>query len=121
MVVLGIALAGAVGAPARYLVDRAVLERTGAGLPAGTLLINVVGSFLLGVLTGLALYHAFPSMPRTILGTGFCGAFTTFSTFAYEVVRLAEQGRRGAAVRTLLAGVVLPTLAAALGLALAAL
>ncbi|MDQ1475441.1 MAG: fluoride exporter [Actinomycetota bacterium] len=120
MLVLGIALAGAVGAPARYFVDRAVLGRMRTGLPTGTLLINVIGSFILGVLTGLALYHAFPSTPKTILGTGFCGAFTTFSTFAYEVVRLAEQGRRGAAVRTLVAGVVLPTLAAAFGLALAA-
>jgi CrcB protein len=121
MLIIGIALAGAVGAPARYFVDRAVLGRMRTGLPTGTLLINVIGSFILGVLTGLALYHAFPSTPKTILGTGFCGAFTTFSTFAYEVVRLAEQGRRGAAVRTLVAGVVLPTLAAAFGLALAAL
>ena len=82
MLVLGIALAGAVGAPARYLVDGVVLDRTECGLPAGTFVVNVSGSFLLGVLTGLALYHAFPSTPKTILGTGFCGAYTTFSTFS---------------------------------------
>ena len=121
MLVLGIALAGAVGAPARYLVDGVVLDRTECGLPAGTFVVNVSGSFLLGVLTGLALYHAFPSTPKTILGAGFCGAYTTFSTFTYEIVRLAEQGARRSALRVLLASLVGPALAAALGLALAAL
>jgi fluoride exporter len=121
MLVLGIALAGAVGAPARYLVDGVVLDRTECGLPAGTFVVNVSGSFLLGVLTGLALYHAFPSTPKAILGTGFCGAYTTFSTFTYEIVRLAEQGARRSALRVLLASLVGPALAAALGLALAAL
>jgi CrcB protein len=120
MLVLGIALAGAVGAPARYLVDGVVLDRTECGLPAGTFVVNVSGSFLFGVLTGLALYHAFPSTPKTILGTGFCGAYTTFSTFTYEVVRLAEHGARRSALRVLLASLVGPALAAALGLALAA-
>jgi len=121
MLVLGIALAGAVGAPARYLVDGVVLDGTGDGMPAGTFVVNVSGSFLLGVLTGLALYHAFPSTPKTILGAGFCGAYTTFSTFTYEIVRLAEQGARRSALRVLLASLVGPALAAALGLALAAL
>ncbi|HEV7525061.1 MAG TPA: fluoride efflux transporter CrcB [Acidimicrobiia bacterium] len=121
MLLLGIALAGAIGAPARYLVDGLVIDRTEGGLPLGTLLVNISGSFVLGVLTGLALYHAFPSTPKTILGTGFCGAYTTFSTFTYEVVRLAEQGMTRAAARVLGASLVLPALAAALGLALAAL
>ena len=121
MLVLGIALAGAVGAPARYLVDGIVLDRTEGGLPVATFVINVSGSFVLGVLTGLALYHAFPSTPKTILGTGFCGAYTTFSTFTYEIVRLAEQGARRSALRVLFASLVVPSLAAALGLALAAL
>ena len=92
MLVLGIALAGAVGAPARYLVDGVVLDRTECGLPAGTFVVNVSGSFLLGVLTGLALYHAFPSTPKTILGTGFCGAYTTFSTFEFETHALFDDG-----------------------------
>jgi CrcB protein len=121
MLVLGIALAGAIGAPTRYLVDGVVLDRTDGGLPAGTFLINVSGSFLLGLLTGLVLYHTFPATPKTILGTGFCGAYTTFSSFAYEVVHLAEEGRSGAALRVVVASFVVPALAAALGLALAAL
>jgi CrcB protein len=121
MLVLGIALAGAVGAPARYFVDGIVIDRTDGGLPLGTFVINVSGSFLLGVIVGLAMYHAFPSTPATILGTGFCGAYTTFSTFAYEVVHLAEKGERRSALRVLVASLVVPALAAALGLALAAL
>ena len=121
LLLLGIAIAGALGALARYKVDAAVVRVAPSGLPAATLAINVSGSFVLGFITGLALYHGFPSTPKTILGTGFCGAFTTFSTFAYEVVVLAEQRNRRAAGLTVALSVVVPTLAAALGLALASL
>ncbi len=119
-VLLGVALAGAVGAPARFVLEAWVQRRTAGRWPIGTLTINVTGSLLLGFLTGLALYHALPSTPKTILGTGFCGAYTTFSTFAYETVRLAEAGEGRGAARNLIASLVLPPLAAALGLALAA-
>jgi len=121
MLIVGLFLAGAMGAPTRYLVDGLVLERTGTELPWGTLVINVTGSLLLGFLTGLALYHAFPTAPKTVLGTGFCGAYTTFSTFTYETIRLAEEREMGAAARVLVASLVLPALAAAFGLALAGL
>ena len=121
MLLVGVAIAGAIGALARYLVDAFVIRRAANGLPAATLAINISGSFALGLLTGLVLYHAMPAAPRTILGTGFCGAFTTFSTFAYEVVVLAEQRNRRAAGLTVALSVVVPTLAAALGLALASL
>jgi CrcB protein len=121
MLVLGLVVAGVVGAPTRYLLDGLVLDRSDSGLPVGTLFVNVTGSLLLGVLTGLALYHAFPSTPKTILGTGFCGAYTTFSTFAYETIRLAEERELAAALRVLLSSLVAPALAAALGLALTAL
>jgi len=121
MLILGIALAGAIGAPARYLLDGYVQARAGDGIPLGTLVINVTGSLVLGFLTGLALYHAFPATPKTVLGTGFCGAYTTFSTFTYETVRLAEEREMSAACKYVLASIILPALAAAAGLALAAL
>jgi CrcB protein len=121
MLLAGIAVAGAIGAVARYLVDGFVIRRAVRGLPAATLAINISGSFVLGVLTGLALYHALPSTPKIILGTGFCGAYTTFSTFAYEVVRLAEEREHRAAILTLSLSVVVPALVAGLGLAFASL
>ena len=121
MLILGIALAGAVGAPARYLVDGYLLRRNRTAFPVGTLVVNVSGSLVLGFLTGLALYHAFPATPKTVLGTGFCGAYTTFSTFAYETVRLVEERRYTIARAYLVAGLLLPALAAAAGMALAAL
>jgi fluoride exporter len=121
MLIAGVALAGALGALARYLVDVAVIRRDALGLPVATLAINVTGSFVLGVLTGLVLYHALPATPKTVLGTGFCGAYTTFSTFAYEVVHLAEQRKAREASATLALSLVLPALLAALGLALASL
>jgi len=121
MLLAGIAVAGAVGASARYWVDAFVIRRAIRGLPVATLAINISGSFVLGVLTGLALYHALASTPKIILGTGFCGAYTTFSTFAYEVVRLSDDGERREATLLLAFSIVVPALAAALGLALASL
>jgi CrcB protein len=119
MLVAGIAVAGALGAPVRYLVDGLVQGRRAGVFPLGTFAVNVTGSFVLGVLSGLVLYHAFPTDSRVVLGTGFCGAYTTFSTFAYETVRLAEERTFGAAVQNALSHVAVPALAAAAGLALA--
>lgn len=84
--------AGAVGAAVRYLAGGFVGDRTEGVFPWGTFLINVTGSLLLGLLTGLALYHAFPKAPKVVLGTGFCGAYTTSSTFTFETVRLLDEG-----------------------------
>jgi len=83
--------------------------------------INASGSLVLGVLTGLGLYHAFPKVPKVILGTGFCGAYTTFSTFTYETVELLEEGALNEAARNAFGTLIVGAGAAALGLALAAL
>jgi CrcB protein len=113
--------AAAVGAPLRYLVDGAVGDRTEGVFPWGTFVVNVTGSLLFGFVTGLALYHAFPATPKVVLGTGFCGAYTTFSTFTFETVRLVEEGAPGEAFRNALGTLVAGALAAGAGLALAAL
>jgi len=119
MFLLAIAVAGAIGAPARYLVDGFVQARSDRATPLGTLIVNVSGSFILGLITGFALSHAFRGVPRATLAIGFCGAYTTFSTFAYESVRLLETGERGAAAQNVVLSLLVPTLAAAAGLALA--
>jgi CrcB protein len=112
--------AGAIGAPLRYVVDGFVSERTEGVFPWGTLVINVSGSLVLGFLTGLALYHSFPQTPKVVLGTGFCGAYTTFSTFSFETVRLLEEGSVNEALRNALGSLVTCSIAAALGMTLAA-
>lgn len=121
MLVAGIALAGAVGAPTRFLVDRYVSERVQARFPLGTLIVNVSGSFLLGVVVGLSLYHAFPRTPALVLGTGFCGAYTTFSTFTFETLALLEARAIDAALKNVALSMIVPALAAGAGLALASL
>lgn len=88
MVLLGAAL----GAPARYLVDRWVQGRHDSVFPWGTLAVNVAGSLLLGLVLGLAAGGVLPAWVVPAVGTGFCGALTTYSTFGYETVRLARDG-----------------------------
>jgi CrcB protein len=114
---LAIASGGFVGAPTRYLLDRAVNLRTDSELPWGTFLINVTGSLLLGLLTGLVLTHHLGSVPKALVGTGFCGAYTTFSTFTYETLRLVEEGELRQAALNVAASVVIGLAAATAGVA----
>ncbi|HET9442432.1 MAG TPA: fluoride efflux transporter CrcB [Acidimicrobiales bacterium] len=111
-------VAAAVGAPARYLLDGWVQGRTGGAFPWGTFTVNVTGCLALGVLTGLGLHHGLGPTPRAVLGSGGLGAYTTFSTFAFETVRLAEEGAVDTAVRNAAAGLLAGLAAAAAGLAL---
>ncbi|MEV1332176.1 fluoride efflux transporter CrcB [Micromonospora costi] len=115
MTVLLVALGAAVGAPLRYLTDRAVQARFGAAFPWGTLTVNVAGSLVLGAVVGL------PAGPAvtTLVGTGFCGALTTWSTLSYETLRLAREGGRLPALLNVLGSVAAGLAAAAAGYALA--
>jgi CrcB protein len=85
---------GMVGAPLRYLTDRAVQARHDTVFPWGTFCANVAGCLVLGVVTGAVVAGAASSEIHLLLGTGLCGALTTYSTFSYETLRLAEQGAR---------------------------
>jgi len=77
---------GAIGAPARYFTNRVVQTKRDSVFPLGTLIVNVVGSFVLGVIVGA---HASPTV-MAVAGTGLCGALTTYSTFGYETHRLLQ-------------------------------
>lgn len=88
-----VALGGAVGAIGRYLVSTWAVDRWGTTFPYGTLIVNVGGSLLLGLVAGLAARgDGVSENVRLLVGVGFCGAFTTFSTFAVETVAMAERG-----------------------------
>lgn len=94
MTVLYIALGAAVGAPLRYLTDVVIQRRHDSVFPWGTLAVNVVGSFLFGVIAALARDGELSAAAVPGLGVGFCGALTTYSTFAYETLRLIDGGAR---------------------------
>jgi CrcB protein len=112
-----IAVGGAAGAVARYLVDGWVLDRTGAGFPYGTLVVNASGSFLLGFLAALTIDRAvLPAEIRGPVLIGFLGAYTTFSTLMLESWRLLEAGQDGAALANLAGSVLLGMVAIAGGL-----
>ncbi len=115
---LAVAAGGLVGAPSRYLLDRAISGRTEPGRPWGTFVINVSGSLLLGLLTGLTMTGHLSEIGKALLGTGFCGAYTTFSTFSFETVRLVEDGRVFDAAGNVVISVALGLSAAAAGLAI---
>lgn len=112
--------ASVVGAVLRYVVDAAVDARRPSAFPLGTFVINVTGSFVLGIVTGLAAAGALTEGARLVLGTGLCGGFTTFSTYVFESVRLAEDGRVRDAITNVVGSVVAGGAAAAVGLALTA-
>ncbi|MFH8932154.1 fluoride efflux transporter FluC [Streptomyces pristinaespiralis] len=111
LVIVGAAL----GAPLRYLTDRAVQVRHDSVFPWGTFVVNAAGSLLLGAVAGAAV----SSPAYMLLGTGLCGALTTYSTFSYETLRLAERGWRFLAVANMGASVLVGLGSVFLGLELA--
>ena len=113
----GLARAGGVGAVTRFAVDGVAHERWG-GDPYGVLAVNVSGSLLLGLVVGLVLFTGAPGELRLVAGTRFCGGCTTFSTTSVDTVRLAAQGRVGAALAYAVGTLVLTLLAGGAGLLL---
>jgi CrcB protein len=86
-----VVLGASVGAPARYLTDRWLQSTHGTGFPWGTFTVNIVASFVLGLITGLAASATVSPAVAVLVGTGFCGALSTWSTLGYETGRLAEE------------------------------
>ena len=120
MTVLMVLLGGAIGAPLRYLADLFVQSRHDSVFPWGTFSVNVVGSLALGVTAAAVVGPGSPPWVLALVGTGICGALTTFSTFGYETVRLLEEGSVSAAAANAIASVVVGLGACAGGFALAA-
>ena len=93
-----VAIGSALGGVARFVLGGFIQQRVGPSFPTGTLVINITGSFLLGVLMRYTLQSEMVSPEvRTMLTTGFCGGYTTFSTFTYETAKLVEDGEYGRA------------------------
>ena len=114
-----IAAGGALGALGRHWVSGAALRVMGPGFPWGTLTVNVVGSFVMGVFIAVLAAHATSQALRAFLTVGLLGAFTTFSTFSLDIVFLAERKEFGAALTYGAASVTLSIGALLAGLALA--
>ena len=115
-----VVLGAMVGAPLRYLTDRAVQARHDSVFPWGTFGVNVAGSFVLGFLYAAGRAHGLSPQVLALAGTGFCGALTTYSTFGYETVRLIEDGSRFYAVANVVASIVAGLGSAFCGAAMAA-
>lgn len=107
MTALAVAVGGGIGAWCRYALGGAIAERHQRLFPVETLVINVLGSLLLGAVVGLASSGHLSNQAVTWAGTGFCGAFTTFSTFTFETLRLIEDGAWRAAFMNLVASATL--------------
>ena len=114
---LWVGLGGFLGANARYLLGLWVATRLGTTFPYGTFVINVTGSFVLGLIMGLLDAHILAPAVRLSLAIGFVGAYTTFSTFTYETLRLIEDGSLLLASLNVVGSVVVGLLAAVAGLA----
>ena len=114
MILLLIAIGGAAGSLLRYLLGGAVQQLSGRGFPVGTLAVNVLGCFIIGILARVFLNMQASAEWRALLIVGFCGGFTTFSTFSYETIGLIEGGEYARGLAYISLSVIL-CLAATLG------
>ncbi|MCU4298372.1 fluoride efflux transporter CrcB [Brevibacterium permense] len=116
LVFIALASAGGLGASSRMLIDGLIKSRVSTALPWGTIIINVSGSLVLGLLTGLAGANLLPEAWHLVLGTGFLGGYTTFSTASFETVRLLQERRWAAGLVNGFGTLVLATTSAAIGM-----
>ena len=112
-------IGGAIGSGARFLTGRAMLSLLGPALPWGTLAVNLVGGFLMGILAGLLARTGGSEQWRVLIGVGVLGGFTTFSAFSLEVVTMVERGAAATALGYALVSVAGAVLALFAGLAIA--
>lgn len=118
---VAVLLGGAVGAPLRYVLDRSLMRRRTRPFPWGTLVVNLLACLILGFITEAAALTAVPAALDAFVGPGLCGALSTYSTFSFETVRLAETDARGAALASIGLSLVLGLGLAYVGAGLAAL
>ena len=118
MSLLLVVAGAAIGAPLRYLSDRAIQVRHDTVFPWGTFTVNVIGSLILGILTGAITAGGASPQVQLAVGTGFCGALTTYSTFSYETLRLLEDDARLFAAANIVASIVAGLGSAFLGVAI---
>ncbi len=117
-----VALGGAAGASSRFFISQLMLNWLGKGFPFATLTVNICGSLIMGFLYGLIEQGIIEvALYRTLIGIGFLGAFTTFSTFSLDTVLLIQQGELLKALLNILLNVILCLFAAALGMLLVSL
>lgn len=114
--ILFVAVGGGAGSVTRYLASLWAAERFGADFPYGTLLVNVVGCYIIGFFMILATEkYLLPTHWRLLIASGFLGGLTTFSSFSYETLKLAQEGAWSAAVINLAANLITGLLATGLG------
>lgn len=126
MVWIAIGLGAALGAPARFAVDRYFVRTRGTKLPYGTFVVNLLGSFILGFMTGLTLSLAAGQsagwqFALNLVGTGFCGALTTFSGWTSQIFELSRNPLRATGTYYALASIIFGFLLATVGYALGSL
>ncbi len=119
LLLAGIAVSGGCGAVARFLLDGAIRRLARTAFPVGTVVINLSGSLVLGIVAGLASHALLPDAARLLVGTGFLGGYTTFSAASVESVRLVGAGRGVLATLNIVLVPVVAVLLAAAGLAVA--
>lgn len=111
--------AGALGSGSRYLTDLVISRRIQSSVPLGTMTVNIIGSFIFGLVAGLVAHHHLVNIMSMVIGTGFCGGLTTASSAAFETARLFHQGKGAAALTTIVLGIGTSCIAASIGLGIA--